>query len=222
MNHLKEHSIKNIFTIILLPILLCQTLSALEPPTLFETEHLYCRPFKQTDFNFFYKLYSDKKVMKFIPLEETTEKKIDETEIKNIFNYFIQHQKTFRYSQWAAFEKGTNEFVGRIGLNNHGKYAPEAGYIIRQKFWNKNYATESLKGIIKWVFSMTNINEIIAIAIKNNEASLRVMEKAGMKYAKHFQEVNLTFVMYNFKRPDTEQKKLLSLSNDEKKQLIEE
>ena len=56
----------------------------------------------------------------------------------------------------------------------------EAGYVIHPRFWNQGYATEALKAGIGYFFEK-GFSEIYAGAFKTNKASLKVMEKAGMK-----------------------------------------
>ena len=50
-----------------------------------------------------------------------------------------------------------------------------------QKFWNKCYATESLKRVIEYLFEEIGFEVIYANHMSNNPGSGRVMEKSGMK-----------------------------------------
>ena len=56
----------------------------------------------------------------------------------------------------------------------------EVGYAIHPDYWGKGYATEALSAVIPHLFS-AGFDEIIAGAFECNPASLRVMEKSGMK-----------------------------------------
>ena len=171
--------------------------------TVLETEHLYFRPFIEADLEQLYKLYTDKEVMAHIPFEQALGKKIDKTTVQGMLDFFIKHQQEHGYSHWAAFEKGTNEFVGRIGLVKSHEESPEAGYILHKTFWGKGYATESMKAIINWTFSNTEINRIVAMTTPNHAASIHVMEKCGMHFVREYQEFGLTFVQYAIDRPVT-------------------
>ena len=70
-----------------------------------------------------------------------------------------------------------------IGLLNdteiNGKTI-EVGYAIHPDYWGKGYATEALTAVIPYLFSV-GFEEVIAGAFECNPASLRVMEKSGMK-----------------------------------------
>ena len=56
----------------------------------------------------------------------------------------------------------------------------EVGYAIHPDYWGKGYATEALSAVIPHLFS-AGFEEVIAGAFECNPASLRVMEKSGMK-----------------------------------------
>lgn len=78
--------------------------------------------------------------------------------------------------------KSTGEIIGWAGL----KYIPEedvtdVGYRFYKKFWGHGYATESAKAFIDHGFNALGLDRIVAHARKENAASLRVLEKCGMK-----------------------------------------
>ena len=51
-----------------------------------------------------------------------------------------------------------------------------------KKFWGKGYATEAAIACIQYGFSMLNLQQIVGRALPGNLASIRVLEKSGMKY----------------------------------------
>ncbi|MFC1841970.1 GNAT family N-acetyltransferase, partial [Candidatus Dependentiae bacterium] len=176
-------------------------------PIILETERLYFRPFVKDDLEKLIALYTDKEVVKHIkePIETIAGKKLDRELIKEMLNFYIEHQKNHGYSYWAAFEKETGDFVGRIGLRKvyEKPNTADVGYVIHKKYWGKGYATESMKGIINGVFAHTDIKTILAITTPEHKASRRVMEKVGMKFAKELEMKGIKFVLYKI----TKQKK---------------
>ena len=56
----------------------------------------------------------------------------------------------------------------------------ELGYVISPKHQNKGYCTEALSGAIAYLFE-SGFSEVICGAFEENIASLRVMQKCGMK-----------------------------------------
>ena len=70
-----------------------------------------------------------------------------------------------------------------IGLLNDTEISGktiEVGYAFHPDHWGKGYATEALSAVIPHLFS-AGFEEVIAGAFECNPASLRVMEKSGMK-----------------------------------------
>ena len=70
-----------------------------------------------------------------------------------------------------------------IGLLNDTEISGktiEVGYAFHPDYWGKGYATEALSAVIPHIFS-AGFDEVIAGAFECNPASLRVMEKSGMK-----------------------------------------
>ena len=58
----------------------------------------------------------------------------------------------------------------------------EIGYAYGSKYWNNGYATEALKVVINYLCKKVEFETVYALYLKSNEASGRIMVKAGMKY----------------------------------------
>ena len=56
------------------------------------------------------------------------------------------------------------------------------GYCFGSKWWNKGYATETLKRVIKFFFEEVCVETIYANHLVDNIASGKVMQKAGMTF----------------------------------------
>ncbi len=57
----------------------------------------------------------------------------------------------------------------------------EVGWAIHPDEWGKGYATEAARNIINWAFQTLNIHRVVAFCHADNSASVRVMEKLGMR-----------------------------------------
>ena len=75
---------------------------------------------------------------------------------------------------------------------------------MRKAAWGKGYATEGSKALIFKGFSELRTQRVVAVALAANVASVRVMEKAGLKlenrfvYQGHGQEI----VIYALNKDD--------------------
>jgi RimJ/RimL family protein N-acetyltransferase len=64
----------------------------------------------------------------------------------------------------------------------------EMGYALHPDYHNRGFATEAFGAVINYLFSR-GFEEILAGAFEGNAASMRVMEKCGMKRTKMTAEV---------------------------------
>ena len=81
---------------------------------------------------------------------------------------------------------------GLIGLINDTEICGktiEMGYALHPDHHNRGYATEAFAAVIQYLFS-NGFEEILAGAFAENAASMRVMEKCGMKRTKMTAEVD--------------------------------
>ena len=83
--------------------------------------------------------------------------------------------------------KSNNEFLGWCGL----KYNPELnetdiGFRFFENHWNIGFATESAKACLKYGFEKLSLKSIVGRAMVENVASIKVLEKIGLKYDKEF------------------------------------
>lgn len=75
--------------------------------------------------------------------------------------------------------------IGSIGVfrcgNIHFRTA-EMGYYIGEPYWGKGFGTSAVKQVCDYVFSNTDIIRIFAEPFAYNNASCRVLEKAGFQF----------------------------------------
>ena len=149
--------------------------------TLIETERLVLREITFGDKEELFELHADPDVQKWTgePVVESM-KEIEQAIAKRHNDY-----KKYGFGRLAAIQMETSEFIGWAGLT----YLPEfdkvdLGYRLKKKYWGMGFATEASKAIIDHGFNVLNLDLIIAIAMPENKASIRVMEKSGMIYDK--------------------------------------
>jgi RimJ/RimL family protein N-acetyltransferase len=70
--------------------------------------------------------------------------------------------------------------VGAVGLKAGER--PELGYWIGRPFWNRGYATEAVRGALKWVKRDWRRHVVVAGHFADNPASGQVLCKAGFLY----------------------------------------
>lgn len=155
-----------------------------------ETPRLILRQFTENDLDNLVNLDSDPDVMRFISGGfPSSREAIANTFLPDILSYYKQYDNL---GFWAIIEKYSHEFIGWIVLRPESRFrfaklldAAEAdvlelGYRLRKSSWGQGYATEVAKALINKAFTEWGFHKIIAWAMPENLASIRVMEKLGL------------------------------------------
>lgn len=78
----------------------------------------------------------------------------------------------------------TGDVVGRAGFSPFGDDGTfELGFTLAPRCWGRGYATEIGSALANWFFDTGKADRFIAFAHPQNAASLRVLEKLGMRAA---------------------------------------
>lgn len=103
-------------------------------------------------------------------------------------------RQTARYRRhgfglWAACLKSTGEMVGQAGLamqRVQEKEALEIGYLLKEKFWRRGYATEAALACREYAFGTLGQDKVHCIIKPDNTASKQVAERIGMHREREF------------------------------------
>ena len=92
--------------------------------------------------------------------------------------------------QWGGvmISKVEPKLLGDIGFHAGGSFGPlsrgadcEVGYSVLEPFRNRGYATEGLRGLLKWGFTRLKLGRVVGRCEVSNVASQRVLERSGMR-----------------------------------------
>jgi ribosomal-protein-alanine N-acetyltransferase len=150
-----------------------------------KTERLNLRPISESDFENVYDLQSLEETAKYNTSK--VPENISETKI-TVGNWILENIKEETKKFTFAIDLVNNKkFIGLIGINlgkEHYKNA-EVWFQLDYIFWNKGYATESLKKIIEFGFETLKLHRIEAGCAIDNIGSISVLEKVGMLREAH-------------------------------------
>ena len=154
-----------------------------------ETDRLVLRQFTMADADNLVNLDADPDVMRFVTGGiPTSREEIQDEFLPAFLGYY---QRFEGYGFWAAIEKATGEFLGWFHFRPRDGAAPgevELGYRLRKSAWGKGYATEGSRALIRKGFTEYGVQRVVAEAMAVNQASRRVMEKAGLTLVRTFHE----------------------------------
>ncbi len=88
------------------------------------------------------------------------------------------------YGWWALVELDGGALAGAAGIQHLGKDRAnphEIGWRLRRDRWGKGLATEAMRAIVRHGFEVVGAPRLCAIRHPGNDASLRVMERLGMR-----------------------------------------
>jgi [ribosomal protein S5]-alanine N-acetyltransferase len=144
-----------------------------------ETERLRLRDLVQADAEALHQIYGDPTTMRYIGATGRPAPDLDAT--RRTLAALQRHGEEHGFSLWAVEERPDGAVVGVAGLLLEDGHGPEieAAYLFRRDRWGRGYATEALRAVFGVAHSL-NLARVIALAYPENDASRRVMEKAGM------------------------------------------
>jgi RimJ/RimL family protein N-acetyltransferase len=91
------------------------------------------------------------------------------------------------FGVWAVEVLNITPFIGFVGLSiprfqAHFTPCVEIGWRIAAEHWNRGYATEAARAVLKAGFEAFQLEEIVAFTVPANLPSRRVMENIGMRH----------------------------------------
>ena len=120
----------------------------------------------------------------------------------------LEHWATHGFGMWAVELKADGRLAGYTGLAiptwlPQVLPAVEVGWRLHPDHWGRGLATEGGAASLLYGFEKLGLDRIIAIAMPDNVASLRVMAKLGMVEALQTwdAERNVPHVVYEVMRP---------------------
>lgn len=153
-----------------------------------QTERLTFRKFTTDDLPKLVEQRSDPEVNKYLGGPARQNAKALEKRIQ----FYISCYDSPGFGMCAMLWKPTGEMIGAAGLQpleDTGEI--EVGYSIVREFWGMGIGTEAAHGWLNYGFTQAGLDRIVAVAVGENWASRRIMEKLGMKYEKterHYDE----------------------------------
>lgn len=168
--------------------------------TAIETARLRLRPFTLDDMPDYAVLRASPAVMRFFPKRPETPQEA----ARRLVTSFVDNWRERGYGPWAAIEKSSGRFLGHLGL----RFVPEFGetevlYMLHDWAWGQGYATEGALAARDHGFGALGLARLMAIAVPENRASTRVMEKIGMRYERMAEFRGIPVAYYAMKRPPT-------------------
>jgi RimJ/RimL family protein N-acetyltransferase len=145
-----------------------------------ETNRLHLRPIKISDAKMVFEYRKLPEVNKYQIWSPTSKKEVEDfirfKTVKTI-------NKPDTWHQLVIINKTTKQIIGDIGihfLDTENKQV-EIGYTLSPKHQNQGFATEAVTGTIDYLFKKLQKHRIIASLDPENERSIKLLERIGMR-----------------------------------------
>ena len=146
--------------------------------TVFETERLLVRRWRDADIAELQAVYGDAEAMKWVgDGRAITAAECDKWLIVTRRNYAERG-----YGMYAVELKSASYVVGFCGLvHPDGSADAEVKYAYRREVWGQGLATEALVGLLRYGTTALRLRRMLATTAPDNVASHAVLSKAGMR-----------------------------------------
>lgn len=162
-----------------------------------ETERLIFRHYIEKDKQDFIELFTDAAVMKHVGDGVMTE-----AQAEAFWKKLFEKLYTQNFNIWAVFAKKDSHYIGHTGIYPRPTREEdwEFVYFLNRKNWGKGYATEIARRVIEFGFEELNLPQVFATVDDDHLASIRVLEKAGMKFKEFEYDEDGRFSVYLIKK----------------------
>ena len=110
----------------------------------------------------------------------------DEQQTREYLEWNLNQWDRYGHGLWILRERRDGPVIGRALLRHlfiDGRDEVEVGYSFHPEYWGKGYATEIATTLVRLGFEQLGLASIVAITLLTNEASKRVLMKAGLEPA---------------------------------------
>jgi RimJ/RimL family protein N-acetyltransferase len=150
-------------------------------PAVMRTARLLCRLPEDADLAAVVEIYADPRTSALSPLLPLR----DEDEARELLSGWRRHWRRFNHGAWAVETLAApGRVVGFGGVTRRdfeGESLPNLWYRLAPGAWGQGYATELARAALADARERVGLDEIHALALPENLASIHVLEKLGMR-----------------------------------------
>jgi RimJ/RimL family protein N-acetyltransferase len=163
-----------------------------------ETERLILRTYRLSDFEDHFKLCADPDLMRYLIGGQP----MSRLEAWRHMAFLVGHWELLGYGYFAAEEKASGRFVGRIGFTNpEGWPGFEVGWTIAREFQGRGFATEGGRFLLDYAFNEMGRDHVISVIHRDNKPSIRVAERLGENLERSMEVAGMPALIYGIDKP---------------------
>lgn len=148
----------------------------LPPPERLLTEHLRLRPIDMNDVDWLCELSRLPLVRRYL----LDDRIIDQDEALGLVTDSIKNFNVSKLGLWIVMNLPGEERTGFAGFTFEGDL-PSLIYGLHPDYWSDGVTTEAAQSVIDYAFDRVKVSKIVADVDEPNTASIRVLQKLGMR-----------------------------------------
>jgi [ribosomal protein S5]-alanine N-acetyltransferase len=169
------------------------------------SERLVCRPASESDLDFYFEMRNSAEILARAD-HEPKPRSLVERQLQGWIDRWREHG----FGSWTVFDRASEERLGRVELDPMGPgwegISPdetEVGLIVHPSHWNAGVATEAAGLVAVDCFERAGLDRLVALTTSDNKASLRTLEKLGMRRRGETQHLTdpTTYEVFELVRP---------------------
>jgi RimJ/RimL family protein N-acetyltransferase len=117
----------------------------------------------------------------------------------------IAHWRREGFGWWWWREHESGRVVGEAGLQRtvvQAEPVVEVGWTLLPEHQGKGYASEAAAAALRVAFQRLGLDEVVALTMRDNERSLKVMARLGMRADGEVEHAGLPHALYRLRRDE--------------------
>ncbi|WAS96954.1 GNAT family N-acetyltransferase [Nannocystis punicea] len=145
------------------------------------TQRTLLRPFSLADVPEAFAVFGDPVVMRYAAGAPDRDTAATRARLER----YIAHQEHHGFSKWSVRDAQTGAYLGDAGVLHLPETGElELGYRLARTHWGRGLATEVASAWLGHAREVLRLQGLIAFADRRNTASIRVLHKIGMQFAR--------------------------------------
>ncbi len=163
------------------------------------TQRLRLRPYEERDVDALYALWIDADVRRWMRDDRVITREQAALEVRESIDRFTTHG----FGEWVLLPREEPRVIGFCGFRFvTGTPEIEILYGLAPDCWGKGLATEAAREVLRFGFAECRLARVTGSADAPNTASLHVLEKIGLRFARRELRGSLDLVDYALTRAE--------------------
>jgi [ribosomal protein S5]-alanine N-acetyltransferase len=169
------------------------------------SERLVLHPASASDLDFYFEMRNRPEILARAD-HEPKPRSLVERQLQGWIDRWREHG----FGTWTVIDRHSDERLGRVELDPMGAgwegISPgeiEVGLIVHPTRWSRGIATEAAGLVASDCFTRAGLDRLVALTTSDNKASLRTLEKLGMRHRGETRHVSdpTTYEVFELARP---------------------